>query len=283
MDVEQFGTLASDPGTPAPSGGAAPAATPPAAAPEPSYEVQIGGQTQKVTLDELRKGYLRQSDYTRKTQELSERVRFAEQAQQALNEARTFLRDPDRIRNYYQQTFGEQLAQAGEAAVEAGFDPAEGKKMLSQIRDELRSEFAQGFTRLQTESLGGEYKRTINEQVERALSQHQELRGAFGDRAAVAIKQLVAAAQPKSLQEAVALIEEEAQSLASNLKGWATSQLKSTATGGAAPASPLSHGIEPPRSGAPPESAPTRTYKKVSDPELRAQVMADLERIAAGS
>jgi len=41
--------------------------------------VKIDGQDQQVTLDELRNGYQRQSDYTRKTQELaSERERLAQ-------------------------------------------------------------------------------------------------------------------------------------------------------------------------------------------------------------
>ena len=41
--------------------------------------VKVDGQEQQVTLDELRNGYQRQSDYTRKTQELaSERERLAQ-------------------------------------------------------------------------------------------------------------------------------------------------------------------------------------------------------------
>ena len=36
-------------------------------------EIEIDGQKQKVTLEELKKGYMRQSDYTRKTQELSKK------------------------------------------------------------------------------------------------------------------------------------------------------------------------------------------------------------------
>jgi len=46
--------------------------------------VEIDGQ--KLTLDELKNGYLRQSDYTRKTQELSRKVKEAEQAIQVLNQ-----------------------------------------------------------------------------------------------------------------------------------------------------------------------------------------------------
>ena len=45
------------------------------------YTVTVNGQSEEVSLDELRDGYQRQSDYTRKTQELaSERIRL-EQAE----------------------------------------------------------------------------------------------------------------------------------------------------------------------------------------------------------
>jgi len=44
-----------------------------------NYTVKIDGREEQVTLDELRQGYQRQSDYTRKTQELaSERERLAQ-------------------------------------------------------------------------------------------------------------------------------------------------------------------------------------------------------------
>ena len=43
------------------------------------YAVKIDGEEQEVTLDELMKGYSRQSDYTKKTQELSEGRKAIEQ------------------------------------------------------------------------------------------------------------------------------------------------------------------------------------------------------------
>ena len=43
------------------------------------HTVKVDGQEQQVSLDELRNGYQRQADYTRKTQELaSERERLAQ-------------------------------------------------------------------------------------------------------------------------------------------------------------------------------------------------------------
>ena len=48
------------------------------------YAVTANGQEQEVTFDELLKGYSRQSDYTKKTQELSDNRREFESMQQAM-------------------------------------------------------------------------------------------------------------------------------------------------------------------------------------------------------
>lgn len=50
-------------------------------------EVEIDGQRQVVPEDELKKGYLRQSDYTKKAQEVSEARRHVEAMLQAANQA----------------------------------------------------------------------------------------------------------------------------------------------------------------------------------------------------
>jgi predicted ribosome quality control (RQC) complex YloA/Tae2 family protein len=43
------------------------------------YKVTVDGQEQEVTLDELMKGYSRQSDYTRKTEKLSQERKSLEE------------------------------------------------------------------------------------------------------------------------------------------------------------------------------------------------------------
>ena len=48
------------------------------------YSVTVNGEEQEVTFDELLKGYSRQSDYTKKTQELSDNRREFESMQQAM-------------------------------------------------------------------------------------------------------------------------------------------------------------------------------------------------------
>ena len=50
------------------------------------YSVTVNGEEQEVTFDELLKGYSRQSDYTRKTQELSDNRREFETMQQAMSQ-----------------------------------------------------------------------------------------------------------------------------------------------------------------------------------------------------
>ena len=49
-----------------------------------AYTVKIDGVEQEVTLDELRNGYSRQQDYTRKTQELAQKRKSFEDQQAEL-------------------------------------------------------------------------------------------------------------------------------------------------------------------------------------------------------
>ena len=49
------------------------------------YAVKVDGEEQEVSLDELLKGYSRQSDYTKKTQELSSDRKGMEELQQKYN------------------------------------------------------------------------------------------------------------------------------------------------------------------------------------------------------
>ncbi|AWI60352.1 hypothetical protein [Sinorhizobium fredii] len=55
---------------------------------DPEYEIEIGGEKLPVRLSELRKGYLRQSDYTRKAQEVSELRKHYSENQRDVNQLR---------------------------------------------------------------------------------------------------------------------------------------------------------------------------------------------------
>ena len=56
---------------------------------EPSYRVKVGGEEYEVTLDELRNGYQRQSDYTRKSQSLAEQRKTFDANLQAVQAERS--------------------------------------------------------------------------------------------------------------------------------------------------------------------------------------------------
>ena len=71
-----------------------PAETPEEQTPQPqaqpqTYTVTVDGVQQQVTLDELQKGYMRQADYTRKTQELADQRRQLSQTQPPQYNAQT--------------------------------------------------------------------------------------------------------------------------------------------------------------------------------------------------
>lgn len=66
-------------------------------------QVTVGGETFEVPLNELRNGYMRQADYTRKTQQIAaqgELVRWAQDLQEALTS------DPKGTIKYFQEQLG---------------------------------------------------------------------------------------------------------------------------------------------------------------------------------
>lgn len=75
----------------------------------PSYTVKIDGQEVSVTLDELMKGYQRQSDYTRKTQALAAERSQMQDLMQLANALNT---DPAGTIQVLQEAYGLTKAQA---------------------------------------------------------------------------------------------------------------------------------------------------------------------------
>jgi phage I-like protein len=96
--------------TPPSTGTETPAQNEPSADPTPQF-FEINGE--QVSLEELQKGYLRQSDYTRKTQEVSRKQREIQQA----------------------QALFEQLNQNPEVAQQIGYNPQEAS--YQALQDEL--------------------------------------------------------------------------------------------------------------------------------------------------
>ena len=103
---------------------------------EPSYTVKIDGEEHQVTLDELQKGYQRQADYTRKTQEVaSERERL----QQAEAIVSALENDPEGTLGTLAQTFGINMSsgQTEESGWE-DMDPSE--KKLAELERKIESQ-----------------------------------------------------------------------------------------------------------------------------------------------
>jgi len=87
--------------------------TAPVVQPDPSIEVDFDGEKRKLTAKEIRDGYLRQQDYTRKTTEIARVRKAAEtvaQAYQQQQEERaayaTFMSDKARVAEYMAKQFG---------------------------------------------------------------------------------------------------------------------------------------------------------------------------------
>ena len=68
------------------------------------YSINVGGENIEVTLEELQAGYSRQSDYTKKTQEIAEERKGLEQYQTQFNDEFSKLQNE---RQQYQQALGQ--------------------------------------------------------------------------------------------------------------------------------------------------------------------------------
>ena len=92
--------------------------------PADTYTIKVDGEESQVSLDELRDGYQRQADYTRKTQELSaerDRLRQAESIVSALES------DPEGTLQALQRSFGIDLSTPDQMDEWDELDPTEQK------------------------------------------------------------------------------------------------------------------------------------------------------------
>ena len=131
------------------------------------YEVTVDGERSEVSLDELRKGYSRQSDYTRKTQELAEQRRkveaLAEQAQQEM---------------YQTQQFRQQYIDAATAVVQQQYgriNDLKNKTDWERLKVEDREEYlikSQELTQLERQ-MKDEQDRIYSAQEEAQYENHQ--------------------------------------------------------------------------------------------------------------
>lgn len=128
---------------------------------EPLYEITVNGETQQVTLDELRGGYQRNADYTRKTQELAER-----------------RKDLDTVGQYAEQVsqlYKQRLAQVG-SFLEQSLPPEPDEKLLAE--DPFAYQQQQLLRQKAEESLKAIYGQFEAAQVETQARQDELLRDA---------------------------------------------------------------------------------------------------------
>ena len=78
-----------------------------------AYTVKVDGDEQQVSLNELRDGYQRQADYTRKTQELASERKRLQQAEAIVSSLET---DPGGTLTALADAFGVQMGDAPQAA-----------------------------------------------------------------------------------------------------------------------------------------------------------------------
>ena len=130
-----------------------------------TVEVTVQGRKVKVPLAEAINGYMRQADYTQKTQANAEAVRMAEWAQQ-LREA--FQRDPKGTIGFLQQAYGITGETTQEADPYADVDP-EFQPFVQRIRQQdqelanLKSQFEQQHVQQEQARILQEVKQEVAE------------------------------------------------------------------------------------------------------------------------
>jgi hypothetical protein len=180
------------------------------------YDVKVNNQTIKVPLDELRNGYSRQQDYTKKTMELSqERQRYQQelsQYQDQIQKVQTFLSDP-RVQNALRQL------QAGVEDPSKPLTAEQAMQLQSQAaahqQAQLEARMNQMQQELEVRSLANQYSSEIESTTRQLLDKHPVLQDIDG--IDELLRRDVANRQPATLQEAKQFFAEAAQARADRL------------------------------------------------------------------
>ena len=111
-----------------------------------SFEVTVDGETFQVDVDELRNGYMRQADYTRKTQELKDKQREADKSltlMQMLEE-----RPHETLRQLYQRINAGQPLDLGEKTTPPQADQTKSPQDIESLVEQRVAEMLQNDPRL---------------------------------------------------------------------------------------------------------------------------------------
>jgi hypothetical protein len=167
--------------------------------------ITVQGQTEMVPLSELRSGFMRQSDYTRKTQEIAE---LEKAAKWAYDIRQAWETDPEGTAQLFLQAYGIDLNAPGQQQVDPLADVDEDLRPLYERQMQLERELE-----LAKQQLGSVSQREMVEQVKAEVRQLQELHGDSFDPEATL---RVAAAYNLPLDKAHAIVVAERGAVQSN-------------------------------------------------------------------
>lgn len=241
--------------------------------PEQLYEVKVNGKSLKVGLQELLNGYSRHSDYTRRTQELSQRERGwtnrLSQYEKAIQETRALLSDRARLSQILQQLGPANGEDADELLTRSQMDQEFQRRLEAWEQQQAQKAQAAQY-QAEVESLKTSYMGELRGVYDKMAEQFPMLGKLplFNE-----LRLRVGAHEPQSLADAKALLADEIRMVAKEM-GW---------TPGAPPMGmnrPPS--IEPP-GGAGIMPAEGQKFRSVRDPELKNAVLADIEQMMRAS
>lgn len=217
--------------------------------------VEVNGL--KMTLKQVREGYMRQADYTRKTQEIAAKAKEAEQWQQELQQLkareqtlRQSLSDPNEVLGYAISQFGPEQVQAwlqsqitANAAQQGqALDPRMVAQMaqaqvskatqsltqdIAKVREETQAAIRQESERLRLEREQEAHERQLAATFGEIFSQHPELK-AVAEMEDI-LRYRAFAKQPETIEQAKQFLAEEAQRQAQAIKALLTAEKKADA------------------------------------------------------
>lgn len=221
-------------------------ATAPVAVEQPPLsliDVEVDGKTYKVQ-SEAKDGYLRQSDYTRKTQEVAEQRRaleqFARTMQEREQQLEQFLSNREAVQAYLTQMQAEAAAQTPQNPQElVSYDQVRQlqEQTLAQVQHEITSRQQQA----ENERVVDTYRGEIGKTIAQALDKHPLLKDVDG--IDILLQRDVAARNPASIQDVVTALGEAAEARAMKLQSRFTEMQKQRA---ASAAQLATSAIEPP-------------------------------------
>ena len=259
---------------------------------DPTVEIEFSpGKKEAVTLQQLkewRESGLRQQDYTRKTQEVAEMRRQAEQVyrayqqmEQERQQLQEFFSDEENVLKLVAQQYGPQAMQklmgmlSGQQQ-QPQYDPnapatleqaqriaqqqaQQVRQELAKLQQQVGSNVAQELQNLRQEQETQEYKKVLNPVVSKIFEENPILSAVDGMEEVIRFK--VFQAKPQSVEQAIELFNSIGKEQAEKLSAKFTELNKQTI---ANKQKLLQNGIEP-AGGVPPSAEPRRFKKSNGD------------------